>query len=100
LHLHVVVPVFADKDNVAVMAVFANDKSPAVKLVSLPVAADSRIQFDFSFDLKVHGEVNLQFRLGPGQPGSVTLNVAPGSDLSKEKVIPATVTITESQASG
>jgi uncharacterized protein YjbI with pentapeptide repeats len=97
LHVHVVVPVYAEQDNVAVIAVFAYDRSPPIKLVSLPVAAANRALFDFNFDFKVQGEVDLQFRLGPGQPGAITWNAAPG-DMSK--LNPATVTITESEAGG
>jgi len=95
LHVHVTVPVYAEKDNVAVIAVFAYDRSPPIKLLSQPVAAASRTEFDFNFDLEVHGEVELNFRLGPGEPGAVTLNGPPGSDTSE--FTPATVTITESE---
>ncbi len=98
LHIHVVAPVYAEKDNVAVIAVFAYDRSPPIKLVSLPVAAANRALFDFNFDFKVRGEVDLQFRLGPGEPGAITWNAAPDGD--KSKLNPATVTIDESDAGG
>ena len=98
LHIHVVVPVYAEQDNIAVIAVFAYDRSPPIKLVSLPVAAGNRALFDFNFDFKVQGEIDLQFRLGPGQPGAITWNPAPEGD--KSKLNPVTVTIKESDSGG
>jgi uncharacterized protein YjbI with pentapeptide repeats len=94
LEIHVVVPVYAEKQNVAVLAVFADDK--LVKLVSKPIAANGSVEFDFSFALRIQSVSDLQFDIGPGEPGAITLNAPEGAKVSKQHA--ATVSITEKNA--
>jgi hypothetical protein len=94
LQIHVVVPVYAEKQNVAVLAVFADDK--VVKLVSKPIAANGSIEFDFSFALRIQSVSSLQFRIGPGEPGAITLNAPEGTKVDKQRA--AMVSITEKNA--
>jgi hypothetical protein len=94
LQIHVVVPVYSEKQNVAVLAVFADDK--VVKLVSKPIAANGSAEFDFSFALRIQSVSSLQFRIGPGEPGAITLNAPEGTKVNKQRA--AMVSITEKNA--
>jgi uncharacterized protein YjbI with pentapeptide repeats len=96
LQIHVRVTVYAEKQNVAVLAVFADDRAPPVKLVSKPIAAKGSADLDFSFALRIQSVSSLQFRIGPGEPGEITVNAPEGAAAGKKSA--ATVMITEKEA--
>jgi len=75
LHVRVKASAFASQENSAVFAVFADGKSPPVKLVSKRVGS-GWVPIDFSFDHPVHttSPVAFEFRVGAGKPGTILLN--------------------------
>jgi uncharacterized protein YjbI with pentapeptide repeats len=96
LQIHVQLSVYAQTPNIAVVAVFADDKAPPVKLVSKPIAANGSVDFDFSFALRIERVSSLQFRIGPGKPGAISINAPEGGNLGKRRA--ATVAISEKDA--
>ena len=97
LNINVKVPVSAEQDNVAVIAVFADEGRTPVKLFSKPLIPNRRTVLDFSFQMTADRPLSLQFRIGPAQPGGVTFNAPTETGSNPD---PATVTITEDERTG
>ena len=78
--------------NEAVVAVFlAGVKSP-LALASKPTADNKREKIELSVNIpKVAGQLDLEFRVGPGQPGSIVFN---GPENAPERAV-TVVTVTE-----
>ena len=72
---------YAHEDNEVALAVFRGEHSVPIEHRSQKVRAGDYAMFDFEFDLPMFdaSSVNLDVRIGPAEPGSLTLNGPPGS---------------------
>src|SRR5262249_53788481 len=78
--------------NEAVIAVFVPGGKSALALASRSTAGNRREKIELNFDLpKVAGQLELDFRVGPGQPGTIVFN---GPENAPERAV-TTVTVTE-----
>ncbi len=82
VRIQVTVFASAAEPNVAVVAVFRDGQEPPVRLVTKPVSSNRREKIDFSIDLPANGTnpMALDFRIGPGQPGTVVFNGPQGME--------------------
>src|SRR5262245_41471115 len=78
--------------NEAVIAVFLVGVKSPLALASKPTADNKREKIELSVDIpKVAGQLDLDFRAGPGQPGSIVFN---GPENAPERAV-TVVTVTE-----
>ena len=78
--------------NEAVIAVFLVGVKSPLALASKPTADNKREKIELGLDIpKVAGQLDLEFRAGPGQPGSIVFN---GPENAPERAL-TVVTVTE-----
>jgi hypothetical protein len=78
--------------NEAVIAVFLSGGKSPLALASKPTANGRREKIELSLDIpKITGQLNFDFRVGPGQPGTIVFN---GPEKAPEPAV-SIITITE-----
>jgi hypothetical protein len=78
--------------NEAVVAVFLTGGNSPLVLASKPTAGNERAKIELSLDIpKVAGQLDLEFRIGPGHPGTIVFN---GPENASEHAV-TVVTVTE-----
>jgi FkbM family methyltransferase len=78
--------------NEAVIAAFLAGGKLPLALASKPTADNRREKIELSLDIpKVAGQLELEFRVGPGQPGTIVFN---GPENARERAV-TVVTVTE-----
>jgi hypothetical protein len=78
--------------NEAVIAVFLGGGKLPLAIASKPTAGNRREKIKLSLDIpKVADQLELEFRVGPGQPGTIVFN---GPENAAKRVV-TTVTVTE-----
>jgi len=78
--------------NEAVIAVFVSGGNSPLALASKPTADNRREKIELSLDIsRVTGPLDLEFRVGPGQPGTIVFN---GPNNAPERAV-TLVTVTE-----
>jgi hypothetical protein len=90
--VHVVAYASSAELNEAVVAVFLAGGKLPLALASKPTSDNRREKIELSLDIpKVAGQLDLQFRIGPGQPGTIVFN---GPENAPERAV-TVVTVTE-----
>jgi len=71
----------ASEANVAVVAVFLAGEPIPIKVVSKPVFGNKRERIELSVDVPAQGvgQMTFDFRIGPGQPGTIVFNGPEGA---------------------
>ena len=78
--------------NEAVIAVFLAGSKLPLALASKPIADNRREKIELSIDIpSVEGQLELEFRVGPGQPGTIVFN---GPENAPERAV-TVVTVAE-----
>jgi len=78
--------------NEAVIAVFLAGSKLPLALASKPIADNRREKIELSLDIpEVAGQLELEFRVGPGQPGTIVFN---GPENAPERAV-TVVTVAE-----
>jgi hypothetical protein len=92
VHIHVVAYASSAEPNEAVIAVFAPGANFPLALASKPTADNKREKIELSLEMpKATGRMDLEFRVGPGQPGTIAFN---GPKNAPERAV-TVVTVTE-----
>ena len=73
------------------IAVFLVGVKSPLALASKPTADNKREKIELSVDIPKVGQLDLEFRAGPGQPGSIVFN---GPENAPERAV-TVVTVTE-----
>jgi FkbM family methyltransferase len=89
--MHVVAYASSAEPNEAVIAVFVSGGT-ALALARKPTAGNRREKIELNFDIpKVAGQLELDFRIGPGEAGTIVFN---GPENASERAV-TVVTVTE-----
>jgi hypothetical protein len=92
VHIRVVAYASSAEPNEAVVAVFLSDGKLPLALASKPTAGDRRERIELSHGIpRVTGQLDLQFRVGPGQPGTIVFN---GPENTADRAV-TVITVTE-----
>jgi hypothetical protein len=85
VHVHVTAYASASLPNHAVVAVFLAGQERPVQLVSKPVSEDKRVAIELDVDLRGVGTkpLSLDFRIGPGEPGTIIFNGPAGTEAAE-----------------
>src|SRR5262249_38374192 len=90
--IHVLAYASSAEPNEAVVAVFLAGGEVPLAMASKPTADNRREKIEISLDIpRVAGQLELEFRVGPGQPGTIVFN---GPENAPERAV-TTVTVTK-----
>jgi hypothetical protein len=76
LRVHVEAYVSSEKFNIASVAVFRDGKEPPIAVVGKPISGNRQEKVELTVDTAAQDmqSVNLEFRIGPAQPGTIVFN--------------------------